>query len=114
MRIALAMVLVLMATAPAGADDVQRRHHGDARTDLFVEIPLDYDTRVVFPFGGSHHVVPGVATINKAPYFCRPHKLSFQDRAAFIEHLGVKHGLSDREIPSQVLVEHNQVRYVGD
>jgi hypothetical protein len=58
--------------------------------------------------------VPGVATINRAPYFCRPHKLSFEERAAFIEHLSVKHGLTDREIPSMVLVEHNQVRYVGD
>ena len=32
----------------------------------------------------------------------------------FVEHPGVKHGLTDREIPSMVLVEHNQVRYVGD
>jgi len=80
--------------------------------------------RRVTPFGaaltlmflgcGSHHAVPGVATINQAPYFCRPHKLSFEERAAFIEHLSVKHGLTDREIPSMVLVEHNQVRYVGD
>jgi hypothetical protein len=32
----------------------------------------------------------------------------------FVEHPSVKHGLTDREIPSMVLVEHNQVRYVGD
>jgi len=47
-------------------------------------------------------------------YVSWPHKLSFEERAAFIEHLSVKHGLTDREIPSMVLVEHNQVRYVGD
>ena len=115
MRIALTLVLVMLAAASAGAGDTRRRDHGgDARTDLFIEVPLDHDTGVVFPFGGSHHAVPGVVTINKAPYFCRPHNLSFRERAAFVEHLGVKHGLTDREIPGMVLVEHNQVRYVGD
>lgn len=114
MRIMLAMALVLVTTASVGADDMRRRHHGDARTDLFVEVPLDYDTGVVFPFGGAHHAVPGVVTINKAPYFCRPHNLTFRGRAAFVEHLSVKHGLTDREIPGLVLVDHNQVRYVGD
>lgn len=109
------MFLVLMTTASARADEMRRRHHGDVATDLFVEVPLDYDTGVVFPFGGSHHAVPGVVTINKkAPYFCRPHNLGFRARAAFVEHLSVKHGLTDRDIPGMVLVDHNQVRYVGD
>jgi hypothetical protein len=35
-------------------------------------------------------------------------------RRCFVEHLSVKHGLTDREIPGMVLVDHNQVRYVGD
>jgi hypothetical protein len=114
MRIALAMALVVLTTADLRADDLRRGHGGDARTELFVEVPLEYDTRVVFPFGGAHHAVPGVVAINKAPYFCRPHNRAFRDRAAFIEHLGVKHGLSNREIPDRVLVKGNQVRYVGD
>ena len=114
MRIALTLVLVMITAASAVAGDTGRRHHGAARTDLFIEVPLDYDTGVVFPFGGSHHAVPGVVTINKAPYFCRPHNRAFRERAAFVEHLGVAHGLTDREIPGMVLVEHNQVRYVGD
>ncbi len=108
------MLLVGVLATPAVADDRPRRYHGDPRTDLFIDVPLDYDTSVTFPFGGSHHAVPGVVTINKAPYFCRPHKRSFRERAAFVEHLSVKHGLTDREIPSMVLVEDNQVRYVGD
>ena len=58
--------------------------------------------------------MPGVVTINKAPYYCRPHKLSFEKRAPFVEHLSVKHGLTDREIPAMVMVDENQVRYVGD
>jgi hypothetical protein len=59
--------------------------------------------------------VPGVVTINQpAPYYCRPHDRSFRTRAEFVEHLAVKHGLSDREIPSLVIVDRNQVRYVGD
>lgn len=109
------LVLILIATvADARADGWFRRHHGDPRTDLFVEVPLDYDTSVVFPFGGSHHAVPGVASINHDPYYCRAHDRSFADRAAFVEHLGVKHGLSDREIPGMVVVRGDQVRYVGD
>ena len=114
MRIVLTMALVMVSAVSAGADDGRRRHHGEAYTDLFIEVPLDHDTGVVFPFGGSHHAVPGVVTINRAPYFCRPHNLSFRDRAPFVEHLRVKHGLTDREIPGLVLVERNQVRYVGD
>lgn len=110
---AAAFVLVTLLAASAFAEP-PRGSRGDPRTDLFVEVPLDYDTRVVFPFGGSHHAVPGVVTINRAPYYCRPHKQSFRERAAFVEHLSVKHGLSDQEIPSMVLVDHNQVRYVGD
>jgi hypothetical protein len=114
MRIVLAMVLAVVTVVTAGADDGRRRYHGEARTDLFLEVPLDHETGVVFPFGGSHHAVPGVVTINRAPYFCRPHHLSFRERAPFVEHLVVKHGLTDREIPGRVLVERNQVRYVGD
>ena len=115
MRIpALTVVVLLMMAGHAAADDMRPRHRGNGQPEVFVDVPLQYDTSVVFPFGGSHHAVPGVATINTAPYFCRVHKLAFRERAAFIEHLGVKHGLTDREIPSMVLVEHNQVRYVGD
>lgn len=112
MRVALFVLLTMVATSAFAGGPAGWR--GDPRADLFVDVPLDYDTRVIFPFGGSHHAVPGVATINQAPYYCRPHKLSFEERAAFVEHLRVKHGLSDREIPSTVLVDHNQVRYVGD
>lgn len=109
------VVLALMVAAPAVGGDVRMGRRGDPRTDLFVDVPLDYDTSVVFPFGGSHHAVPGVVTINQAtPYFCRPHEQGFRTRAAFVEHLAVKHGLSDRDIPGLVLVDHNQVRYVGD
>ena len=111
----LLLVLVVLATVmDARADGWFRTHHGDPRTDLFVEVPLDYDTGVVFPFGGSHHAVPGVVSINHDPYYCRPHDRSFADRAAFVEHLSVKHGLSDREVPSMVVVRGDQVRYVGD
>jgi hypothetical protein len=114
MRTVLAMIVTIALAASASAGDGPRGFHGGPRTELFVDVPLDYDTSVKFPFGGSHHAVPGVVTINQAPYYCRPHKLSFEERAAFVEHLSVKHGLTDREIPSMVLVDHNQVRYVGD
>jgi hypothetical protein len=103
--------LLVAVTAHA---DGPRGWRGDPRTDLFIEVPLEYDTRVVFPFGGSHHAVPGVVSINKAPYFCGPHKQSFRERVAFVEHLSVKHGLTDEEIPRMVMVRDNQVRYVGD
>jgi hypothetical protein len=111
----LALMVMLAMVASVEAGEPQRRMRGDAQTELFVDVPLDYDTSVVFPFGGSHHAVPGLVTINqKAPYFCRVHDLGFSTRGAFIEHLGVKHGLTDREIPGLVLVDRHQVRYVGD
>jgi hypothetical protein len=82
---------------------------------LFVEIPLDrYSTDVIFPFGGSHHAVPGVVAVNAAPYYCAPHRRSFDSRAGFVAHLRRTHGLDEREIPRTVLVEHGQVRYIGD
>jgi hypothetical protein len=112
MRTAVLLLLTLLATSALA--EGPRGWHGDPRTELFVEVPANHDTRVVFPFGGSHHAVPGVVSINQAPYYCRPHKQSFRERAAFVEHLSVKHGLSDQEIPSMVLVDHDQVRYVGD
>ena len=112
-------VLVLMATvviaATANAGEHRRFPGGYPYADLFVNAPLEHDTSVVFPFGGSHHAVPGVVGINqKAPYFCRVHDLGFRARAPFLEHLSVKHGLTDREIPNLVLVDRHQVRYVGD
>lgn len=110
--LAATVMVAMVATAEAGEP---RRGRGDGRTDLFINAPLDYDTSVVFPFGGSHHAVPGVVTINqKAPYFCRPHDLGFRSRTPFVEHLSVKHGLTDRDIPGMVLVDGHQVRYVGD
>ena len=82
--VAVVLVTLLATSAFAGGPAGWR---GDPRADLFVDVPLDYDTRVIFPFGGSHHAVPGVVTINRAPYYCRPHKLSFEARAAFVgEH----------------------------
>ena len=114
-RVLAAVSIVLMSAVSVAAGDAWIGHRGGPRTDLFVEVPLEYDTSVQFPFGGSHHAVPGVVTINApAPYFCRPHDRSFRTRQTFVEHLAVKHGLSDREIPKLVIVDRNQVRYVGD
>jgi len=85
-----------------------------ARTDLFIEVPLDgASPGVVFPFGGSHHQVPGVVTIDRAPYVCEVHRRAFHDRAAFVAHLRRRHALTDADIPRAVLVEGGQVRYVG-
>ncbi len=115
-RLAIVTILLLVVTA-ARADQMQAggRRGQRVETDLFVAVPLAHDTRVVFPFGGSHHAVPGLVTINKkAPYFCVAHRRGFGDRVSFVEHLGVVHGLTDREIPAMVLVAHDQVRYVGD
>ncbi|MCC6767170.1 MAG: hypothetical protein IT293_21175 [Deltaproteobacteria bacterium] len=110
-----AMVLlgILVGAMTAHADG-PRGWRGGPRADLFIDVPLEYDTGVTFPFGGAHHAVPGVVSINKAPYYCAPHAQSFRARAAFVEHLSVKHGLADEEIPSAVMVRDNQVRYVGD
>ena len=98
--------------APAAPDAVRRGHGGN--TDLFVEVPLDAPSPgVVFPFGGSHHQVPGVVAVNRAPYYCVPHARGFRERAAFVEHLRTRHHLQDADIPQAVLVAGGQVRYVG-
>lgn len=89
--------------------------HGGSRPDVFVEVPLDAPTPgVVFPFGGSHHQVPGVVSVNRAPYYCVPHKRAFRERLDFVAHLRTEHGLADDEIAGAVLVQHGQVRYPGD
>jgi hypothetical protein len=107
--------MVFLATTTAAAAGEHGRFQRQPYADLFVAVPLEHDTSVVFPFGGAHHAVPGVVGINQqAPYFCRVHELGFRDRAPFLEHLGVKHGLGDREIPRMVVVDRHQVRYVGD
>jgi hypothetical protein len=86
-----------------------------ARTDLFVEVPLDdHSTDVVFPFGGSHHQVPGVVAVNRTPYYCARHARGFHERAAFVGHLRTRHGLDDADIPRAVLVDGGQVRYLGE
>jgi hypothetical protein len=114
MRRTLVALAIMAVGVAAEAGDGRRAGRG-ADTDLFVAVPLETDTGVVFPFGGSHHAVPGVVTINqKAPYFCRAHARGFRDRPAFVEHLGVQHGLTDRDIPGLVVVGRGQVRYVGD
>lgn len=115
MRDVLVVMAVVAMVATADAGEHRRGHGRHPYGALFLDVPLEHDTSVVFPFGGSHHAVPGVVTINqKAPYFCRAHALGFPARAPFVEHLSVKHGLTDREIPNLVLVDRHQVRYVGD
>jgi len=114
---AVGLVLVLVAlTLPAEAGEgAPGRSQGNVRTDLFIEVPLDhYPTGVVFPFGGTHHVVPGVVAVNHAPYYCVPHARAFRERMKFVAHLRTRHGLEDADIPAAVLVDGGQVRYIGD
>jgi hypothetical protein len=104
------------ATAQVAAPPPQAtRNHAAGRPDLFIEVPLDqYTPDVVFPFGGSHHQVPGVVAVNHAPYYCVPHQRAFRERADFVVHLRTRHGLTDDEIRRVVLVVRGQVRYVGN
>jgi hypothetical protein len=104
--------LTLHAEAGEGAPG---RSGGNVRTDLFIEVPFDnYRTGVVFPFGGAHHVVPGVVAVNHAPYYCAAHARAFRERMKFVAHLRTRHGLQNADIPAAVLVDGGQVRYIGD
>jgi hypothetical protein len=112
---AVALMLVATAIAEAGDVAIRRRHHGhDARPDLYLDMPLDYSTDVIFPFGGSHHAVPGVVSVNRAPYRCLPHERVFKARAHFVAHLRLDHGLTDETIPSAIVVDQGQAIYLGD
>jgi hypothetical protein len=112
MRSALALVLVLAAATFADAGDVGG---GVARPDLFVAVPLESDSgKVVFPFGGSHHTLPGVVAVNRPPFVCVSHATAFRDRSDFVTHLRTRHGLSDDEIRRGVIAGHGQIRYVGN
>jgi hypothetical protein len=112
MRSALVLVLVLTAAASAHAGDGAS---GAVRPDLFVTVPLESDPgRVVFPFGGSHHTLPGVVAVNRPPYVCVTHATAFRERSDFVTHLRTRHDLSDDEIRRSVVAGHGQVRYVGD
>jgi hypothetical protein len=119
MRAAWIALLLVVLALPAEAGDAHvlplQQRRANVRTDLFIELPLErYSTGVVFPFGGTHHAVPGVVAVNHAPYYCAPHARAFRDRAKFVAHLRTRHGLEDRDIPAAVLVDGGQVRYIGD
>ncbi len=112
MRIALAIGVLscLCGASVAGAGDGVR-----ARPDLFVTVPLESPSPgVVFPFGGSHHALPGVVAVDRPPYFCVAHARPFRDRVAFVTHLRTRHGLAPKQIPQSVVVDGGQVRYIGE
>jgi hypothetical protein len=118
MAVRLLAVLVLLAcAAPAAADpvppQVRRGLAVGEGPQLFLDVPLDYDTSVVYPFGGSHRNTPGTVTINRPAYWCAPDRLGFGDRAAFVAHLRVRHGVADEELPHATLVQPGQLRYLG-
>jgi hypothetical protein len=111
---AVALLLVGGAIAEAGDVIVRRHHRRHARPDLYLDMPLDYSTDVIFPFGGSHHAVPGVVSVNRAPYRCLPHERVFKARAHFVAHLRLDHGLTDETIRSAIVVDQGQAIYLGD
>lgn len=105
-------MLLLCAAAPVLAGGGRGR---GVEADLFVDVPLEAPSPgVVFPFGGSHHAVPGVVAVNRAPYVCTPHRRTFRQRGDFVAHLRRAHGLDDAAIKERVIVSDGQVRYVGD
>lgn len=116
MKVSVACLALAVPLSSARAQSIAPggRGHVGARPDVFVDVPLDQPTPgVVFPFGGSHHQVPGVVAVNRAPYYCVPHKRAFRERMDFVAHMRTAHGLADDEIAGAVLVEHGQVRYPG-
>jgi hypothetical protein len=108
----LGLLLASVPSAPAGEVAVRRQRH--VRPDLFLDLPLDYDTAVIFPFGGSHHAVPGVVSINRQPYRCLAHERAFRERIHFVVHLRREHGLADDQIRAAVVVDRGEVIYLGD
>jgi hypothetical protein len=107
--------LLLASVPPAPAGEVAvRRHRQHVRPELYLDLPLDYDTAVIFPFGGSHHAVPGVVSIDRQPYRCLAHERAFRERIHFVVHLRREHGLADDQIPAAVVVDRGEVIYLGD
>ena len=104
-----------VSSMPALAGDVAVRRRRAVRTDVWVNMdPKDYSTDVEFPFGGSHHAVPGVVSINGKPYRCVVHEQRFKERSHFVAHLRTGHGLTDDAISSAVIVDRNEVVYLGE
>jgi hypothetical protein len=122
MGLRLAVLLALLACADAvfaqsRGPQIRRGHAPGVGpgfdTDLFLDVPLDYDTSVVYPFGGSHRNTPGTVTINRPAFYCVPHEQGFADRGDFVAHLRAAHGLGDEDIPDATLVQKGQLRYIG-
>jgi len=109
----LGAILLSSFVASAGEVGIRRGRRG-VRPQVWVGLPLEYSTDVVFPFGGSHHTVPGVVTINRAPYRCLVHERRFRERVHFVSHLRMGHGLVDDDIPSAVIVDRGEVVYLGE
>src|SRR4051812_35126840 len=112
MRVVATSIMVLALATAAFA---QSRPPPVVRPEVYLDVPLAAPTPgVVFPFGGTHHAVPGVVAVNRAPYVCARHGRPFRDRAAFVEHLRRVHHLDDAAIGRDVVVRDGQARYVGD
>jgi hypothetical protein len=110
----LALVVAAASAGPVLAGELgSHRDRRGVRTDLFLDVPLDHSTAVIFPFGGTHHAVPGVVAVNRAPYRCLVHDREFLERTHFVAHLRIEHGLHDDDIPAAVVVDHGQVVYLG-
>jgi hypothetical protein len=120
LRLVALLATLLVCAAPAFAQHGPQVRRGfdpgfnpGYDPDLFLDMPLDYDTSVVYPFGGSHRNTPGTVTINRPAYYCTPHQQSFADRSDFVAHLRGTHGLGEDDIPDATLVQKGQLRYIG-
>ena len=108
-----ALLLSSFVALDAGEVGINRGRLG-AYPGVWVDVPLEYSTDVIFPFGGSHHAVPGIAAINGEPYRCRVHARRFRERTSFVVHLRTEHGLVDDEIPGAVILDRGEIVYLGN
>ncbi len=99
MRIWRGIVLLVVATCPALAEDRGRR------SGLDIVVPVDPRPHEdVYWFGGtSHHAVPGTVAIDRDPYVCDLDGGRFRSSEALVAHAVGRHGVAAADIGDRLV-----------
>jgi hypothetical protein len=108
-HLVVALVLSVGALRTAAAEPPSR-----SSVDVIIPVEPEEHQRLHYFGRRHHHLVPGTATINRAPYVCDVDTKAFRDRDEFVAHLRMAHGVPPETIPDRLLVREGVVHFLAD